>query len=153
MEWAWLFLVFHNELADWKAIALLTASRPTHLAEIVRREPTHLGFCDASGLGAGGVWIDPAGTFHNMVWRHPLPADVTSVLVSSTNSHGAMDNSELELATLVLQEATLLDAVPKARMAAPHSDSDNMPTVFQSTHKASMMNPVVADLLCIHALH
>ena len=45
---AWLSPDFHRELADWKALALQAASRPTHLAGIIRWEPTHLGFCDAS---------------------------------------------------------------------------------------------------------
>ena len=49
---AWLSPEFHRELADWKVLALQAASQPTRLAEIVRREPTHLGFCDASGLRA-----------------------------------------------------------------------------------------------------
>ena len=53
-------------------------ARLTHLAEIVRCEPTQLGFCDASGLGAGGVWVYPAGNGNNLVWRHPWPEDVTS---------------------------------------------------------------------------
>ena len=55
VDQAWLSPDFHRELADWKVLALQAASQPTHLAEIVRREPTHLGFCDASGLGAGGM--------------------------------------------------------------------------------------------------
>ena len=66
-----LSLAFHRELADWKALALQMASWPTHLAEIVRQDPTHLGFCDASGLGAGGVWLDPDKTNHNLVLQYP----------------------------------------------------------------------------------
>ena len=38
-------------------------------------------------------------------------------------------NSDIELAALVLQEATLLKAAPKPRMAAPRSGSYNTPTV------------------------
>ena len=63
----WLSPAFPHKLADWKALALQAASWPTHLAEIARREPTHLGFYDVSGLGAGGVWIDPARTGKNLV--------------------------------------------------------------------------------------
>ena len=73
----WLSPVFHRELADWKVLALQVASRPKHLAEIVRCEPTHLRFYDAPGILAGGVWLTPAGTIHNIVLRHPWPADVT----------------------------------------------------------------------------
>ena len=42
-----------------------------HLAEMIRQEPTHLEFCDMSGLRAGGLWIDPDRTGDNFVWRHP----------------------------------------------------------------------------------
>ena len=71
LERAWLSPAFRCKLADWKALALQVASRPTHLAEIVRREPTHLGFHDASGIGSGGVWLDLSETGHNLVWRNP----------------------------------------------------------------------------------
>ena len=118
MDCAWLSPAFHCELSDWKALALQAASRPTHLAEIVYREPTHLGFCDALGLGAGGVWLGLSRTGHNIVWQNIWPPDIIVYLVSSTNSQGTITNSDPELATLVLQKATLLKAVPKARMAA-----------------------------------
>ena len=67
MYQVWLSPDFHLELAYWKALALQAASRPTHLTEIVHREPTHLGFCDAPGLEAGGVWINLARTGHYLV--------------------------------------------------------------------------------------
>ena len=112
VDHAGLSLAFHSELANWKVLALQAGSRPTHLEEIVCREPTHLGFCDASGLGAGGVWLDPARTGRNLVWQHPWPPDIISSLVSLTNCQGTITNSDLELAALVLQEATLLEEVP-----------------------------------------
>ena len=64
---AWISLAFHCKLADWKALVLQAASRPTHLAEIVRWELTHLGLCDISGLGAGGAWLDQDGMVNNLV--------------------------------------------------------------------------------------
>ena len=114
VDWAWLSPYFHCELADWKALAHLAASRPAHLADIARCEPTHLRFCDSSGLGAGGVWLDLARTDHNIVWKNPLPVDIISIT-----------NSNLNLYALVLQKSTLLDAVPESHMAAPRSGSDN----------------------------
>ena len=134
-------------------LALQAASRPAHLADIVHQEPTHLGFCDASGLRVGGVWLDPARTGNNLVWRLPWPPDIAENLLLSTNPQGKITNSDLELAALVLQEATLLQAVPKASMTAPRSGSDNTRTVSCCTHEAYMTNPVVADLLRISTLH
>ena len=55
VDQVWISPPFHRELAYWKALALQAASSQTHLSEIIRREPTHLGFCDKSGLGAGDM--------------------------------------------------------------------------------------------------
>ena len=63
----WILPSFHRELADWKDLSLRAASWPTHLEEIVSPEPTDLGFCVASGIVAGGVWLDLVGTDHNLV--------------------------------------------------------------------------------------
>ena len=150
---AWIPPAFHHKLSDWKALALQAASRTTHLTEIVHREPTHLGFCDASGLGSGGVWINLARTGQNIVWQHPWNPDIIESLVSSTNPQGTITNSDLELSALVLQDSTLLDTVSISRMTAPHSGSDNTPNVSWSTREAPMINLVVAELLRICVLH
>ena len=71
MNQLWMLPAFYREIVDWRALALLAAARPMHLAEIVCREPTHLGLCDASGVGVEGVWLFPAQTGHNLVWWHP----------------------------------------------------------------------------------
>ena len=68
-----------------------------------------------------------------MVWRHPWPAYIIANLVSSKNREGMISNSNLELAALVIHEATLLVAVPDARLAAPRPGYDNTPTVSWST--------------------
>ena len=100
--WVWILPSFHCELADWKDLSLRAASWPTHLEEIVCPEPTDLGFCVASGIGARGMWLDPAGTVHNLVRQNPWPADVTAELVSSTNTNGTITNSYLELSVLII---------------------------------------------------
>ena len=101
VDHAGLSLAFHSELANWKVLALQAASQPTHLAEIFRREPTHIGFCDALGLGAGGVWLKPARKGQNLVWRHPWPPYIIASLVSSTKPQGTITNSDLDLTVLV----------------------------------------------------
>ena len=46
---------FHQEIGYWRALAEQMASWLTHLDKIVRKDPTHLGFCDASVIRAGGM--------------------------------------------------------------------------------------------------
>ena len=64
-----------------------------------------------------------------------------------------ISNSDLKLAALVLQKATLLEAFPKAHMAAPRLGSNNTPTVSWTMRKAPMINLAVAELLRIRLLH
>ena len=108
LDRAWLSSAFHRNPTNWKVLALQTASRPTHLAEIVRWEPTHIGLCDTSVLGVGGVWLEPTRTGRNLVSQNPWPIDMIKILVYLTNFQGTITNCDLELDALVLQEATLL---------------------------------------------
>ena len=107
---------------------------------------------DASDLGAGGMWLDPARSGLYLVWRRPLPPDIIIDLVSLTNMEVKIANSDLELAALVLHEATLLVSVSTAHMSTPRYGSDNTPTILWSIHEALTINPVVVDLLHIRAL-
>ena len=104
-HWATAYVTsgFHSDLRCWRRLCAEMPTRPTYLAEIVQRLPTDIGFTDASGLGAGGVWIDPNEYGRNYVWRLPWPEDIRTDLVSFNNLQGPIKNSDLELAALVLQ--------------------------------------------------
>ena len=64
-----------------------------------------LGFCDASGKGAGGGRIEPNSDGRTFVLRFECPTGIFVDLVSWENLHGCITNSDLELAALVLHEA------------------------------------------------
>ena len=74
---AYLTAGFHRDIAHWTQLTEDVLSRPTALAEVVHRLPTNMGFCDASGLGAGGVWLDPNNDGQSFVWRLQWPQDIT----------------------------------------------------------------------------
>ena len=118
---------FHHEVAHWKTLLAQMRRRPTYIAEIVQRLPTDLGYTDASGKGAGGVWLDINHPGLHYVWRLQWPKDITDDLVSFKNPEGRITNSDLELAALVLQEATfhLVTLAPAWR--APSTGSDTPP--------------------------
>ena len=147
---AWLSPAFHREIADSKILTEQKSNPHTHFVKIVCREPTHLEFCDASGLGAREVLLDPSRSWKDLLRRHPWPAEIIYDLVSSTNREGTIKNSDLELVALVLHKATLLTAVLEARLVAPCSGLYNIPTVSWSKKEASTINPVVADLFALH---
>ena len=51
---AYILKGFHPNIAHWIFVCIEVLSRPTFISEIVQRMWTALGFCDASGKGAGG---------------------------------------------------------------------------------------------------
>ena len=67
---------FHSDLRFWRRLCAEIHTRLVYLAEIVQRFPTDIGFTDALGLGAGGVWIDPNEDGRNYVWSLPWPEDI-----------------------------------------------------------------------------
>ena len=75
---------------------------PTYLAKLVHRLASDLGYTNASGLSAVGVWIDANEDGKNYTWRVKWPADIIQELVSFTNPKGNTTNSDLKLAALVL---------------------------------------------------
>ncbi|EJK54551.1 hypothetical protein THAOC_25810, partial [Thalassiosira oceanica] len=51
---------FKDAIDDFKWLANDITSRPTRIGEIVPEVPVYVGCSDASGLGAGGVWLPDA---------------------------------------------------------------------------------------------
>ena len=87
------------------------------------------------------------------MWRHSWPADIIANLVSSTNREGTITNYDLEISALVLHKAILIVAVTDNRLVAPHSGYDNTPSVSWIMEEFLTINPLVADLLRLHAHH
>ena len=51
----YLLAQFHQDVHFLREICEFIDIRTTYLAEIVHRDSSDLGYCDASGVGAGGV--------------------------------------------------------------------------------------------------
>ena len=124
---------------------------PRFLAEVAQHLPTALGFCDASGTGAGGFWIDPNGTGANFLWKIQWSADIVSDLLTWDNLAGGITNSDLELAALVLKDYCFPLVCSRPDWHTPLTGSDNTPTVSWCFREASTTNPIVSDLLRICA--
>ena len=77
---AYLSKAFHQEITHWQRLSTNSLARPHFVAEVVRRLPTALEFCNASGIGAGGVWINPDGKGKNFVWRLQWLEDIVADL-------------------------------------------------------------------------
>jgi hypothetical protein len=52
----------HNALQDSSTIIMVLGKGPSHCRELVVDDLGYIGFCDASKLGAGGVWLSGTRT-------------------------------------------------------------------------------------------
>eukprot|EP00804_Cyclotella_cryptica_P015210 CCRYP_000735-RC/>CCRYP_000735-RC protein AED:0.15 eAED:0.31 QI:0/-1/0/1/-1/0/1/0/313 len=150
----------HQALEDFWWLASDLTSRPTRISELVPLLPGAEGQHDASGAGTGGVWfpgdsIPTRGTLKPgtpIVWRLEWPQFVRDNLVSSSNPHGTISNSDLELAgglihldcvaqTLDTRERTLL------------SKGDNLNTTFWERKGSTTTDSAPAYLLRLFGIH
>ena len=122
---AWLSPELHCKIAEWRMLAEQIANQTTHLTKIIRREPTHLGLCNASVLRTRGVCIYPSCSGKDLVWHHPWTEEIFANLIPFTNTEVGITKSDLQLAALIIHEATLIVAVHDVSLDAPCSGSDN----------------------------
>jgi hypothetical protein len=118
--------------------------RPTHVSELVDGDPDYIGFCDASAFGAGGVWFSGSKSLRPSVWRVEFPSDITRQVVSDSNPNGALTNSDLELAGVLLHYAALEQLVPDLSHVQVAIGCDNTPAVAWTQRMATRASSPVA---------
>ena len=58
-----------DALEDWAWLASNVTSRPTSIAEVIRKPVSLIGACDDSAQGMGGIWLDPSGSNLPICWQ------------------------------------------------------------------------------------
>ena len=143
-----------DQLDDFEHLAATVQSRPTELAEIVPDHPIALGPHDASGTGMGGAWL-PATTDSNLspiIWRAKFPTHIQERLVSYSNPHGDITNSDLEMAGLLAQQDILAQQVNcRGRTMLPLGD--NTPMVSWHHKQSTTTTGPAAYLLRLNSIH
>ncbi|KAL7545707.1 hypothetical protein ACHAWF_009056, partial [Thalassiosira exigua] len=138
-------------LEDWGQLIREAAREPTHVNELVPGEADYKGTLDASGEGAGGVWLPAKRELAPIVWRLRWPPEVVARLVTPDNPDGDITNSDLEMAAEVLGWL-VLEAVVSTRHAHVGVCSDNWATVSWQTRGASKRSAVANRLLRVLAI-
>ncbi len=150
----------HDALEDFRWMHANISTRPTRIAELVPLPPVAEGHHDASGIGAGGIWfpspaITPRGNYNNtapLAWRFQWPQDIVKQLITDSNPHGTITNSDLELAGGLLH----LDAITHCfdvRERTILSKGDNLSTTFWERKGSTTSNKPPAYLLRLFGMH
>ena len=149
----------HQALQDFRWILESLSTRPTRIAELVPLLPSALGYHDASGAGAGGVWFPAQGIVPRglpsrppLLWRHQWPPAIASRLITDKNPHGTISISDLELAGGLLH----LDVICQhydTRERTLLSKTDNLATLFWQRKGSTTSAKVPPRLLRLLAIH
>jgi len=96
------FEIFATLLEDAQA-------HPSHITEIVPPDlPHHHGTTDASGVGAGGVWLPCTAWIHPTVWRLEWPEDIKQAVRDGTISMVDCEFAAYFIAECMVDELTEL---------------------------------------------
>ena len=140
-------------LLDWCTLVQRLSTRPTMILELIPGIPWYVCYVDASGSGVGGVWLSGSKQLKPYVWRMQWPEDITKRLVSFKNPNGDINNSELEMAGVLLAWLVLEQIAP---MSLQYSTvgifCDNTPAVAWSNRLQSSKSTVAGHLLRVLAL-
>ena len=150
----------HSTIQDFKWMLQDISNRPTRIAEVVPLLPSAMGYHDAAGTGAGGVWfptpdLHPRGSTKQnqpLVWKVSWPQDIISSLITETNPHGSVNNSDLELAGGLLH----LDVICQhfdVRERTILSQTDNLSTLFWQRKGSTTTEKPPAHLLRLFGIH
>ena len=137
-------------------------SRPTRITELIPLLASAMGYHDASGEGAGGVWfphesLAPRGTASSnshqpIVWRYRWPQDIIDSLVTESNPSGTITNSDLELAGgLSHLDALAQHYVIRERTAL--SKTNNLVTLYWQRKGSATLEKPPAYLLRLFGIH
>ena len=153
----------HQALDDFRWLLNDITTRPTRIAEVVPLNPSAIGYHDASGMGAGGVWfggpsIKPRHAKHQVprnnpiVWRIEWPKHIKEALITEENPLGTLTNSDLELAGGLLH----LEAIANnfdVRERTLLSKTDNLATLYWQRKGSSTTTKAPAHLLRLFGIH
>lgn len=151
----------HQSIEDFKWLLNDISSRPTRIAEIIPLLPSALGFHDASGEGAGGVWFPShtigsrmrnRNTLHPLLWRYKWPKDIVDNLVTEDNPKGTITNSDLELAGGLLHLDVIAHCLD-VRERTIVSKTDNLATLYWERKGSATNASVTHQLLRLFGIH
>ena len=153
----------HQALDDFRWLLRDINSWPTRMAEVVPLNPSAIGYHDASGIDARGVWFEgPAlspwhminnkPSINPIVWRCKWPQHIKDALITETNPFGTLTNSDLELAGGLLH----LEAIANnfdTRERTILSKMDNLATLYWQWKGSSTTTKAPAHLLGLFGIH
>jgi hypothetical protein len=137
---------------DIQTILWASITKPTHCKDLVAAWPDYIGIVDASSHGVGGIIVGELLGLPPTVFFLKWPKEILDDLVSFNNPGGKINNSDLEMAGLLLLWLCLEAIAPDLEHKHIALFSDNLPTVSWVEKMASRKSRIAAQLIRALAL-
>ncbi len=138
-------------LQDWSHLLHVAHRQPTPCSNLIPAQPDYIGYCDASKLGAGGVWFGANWNLPPIVWHIQFPHAIQMQLISQKNPSGSITNSDLKMAGL-LMHWLVLENIANLEHAHVASGCNNTPTVARTSRLLASKAKTAAHLIRALAL-
>lgn len=147
LVWLHRNLKLQTALRDCRTLLREATKEPTRCAELVTGPPGYVGVKDASVHGVGGVVIGETKACIPTVFRMEWPEDIKKeVLKTNAGLNGALTNSDLEMAGLLLLWLVMEEVCDLKAGDHVALFSDNSPTV-NWVRRMAARGSLVADQL------
>jgi hypothetical protein len=129
-------------LQCWIPVVRHMKQHPTSVMLLIKTPPEHIGYSDACGIGAGGVWTSGTKGLNPVVWQVEWIAEVKDAFAK-----GILTINDLELAGLVLEWMALECLLPSLVGVHVAAFCDNTSAVSWSNKLATSTSKAAARLL------
>jgi hypothetical protein len=139
-------------IQDIRTILRASVAQPTHCKDSVVGWPDYIGIVDALSHGVGGVVIVKLSELPPTVFCLQWPREISDDLILFDNPGGKINNSNLEMAGLLLLWLCLEATAPDLAHKHIALFSDNSPTISWVDKMASRKSRIATQLVCALAL-
>lgn len=129
-------------LQSWIPIVKHMKQHPTSVMLLVKTPPEYIGYSDACGIGAGGVWTSGTKGIRPVVWQVEWTNEIKEAF-----QKGILTINDLELAGLVLEWMALECLLPSLVGVHVAAFCDNTSAVSWSNKLATSTSRAAARLL------
>jgi hypothetical protein len=141
-----------HAIRDCRTFLRDSVDTPNACRSLVTAWPDNIGITDVSGSGLGGVILGENMGVTPTVFRLEWPKDISNNIISDSNPNGAITNSDLEMAGLLMLWLVMESICPALENAHVALFSDNSPTVHWVQRLAAKHSKIAIQLVRALAL-
>jgi hypothetical protein len=143
----------NEAICDIQVMLQNSASAPPQCKDLVASWPDYIGIVDTSSYGVGGIIVGDLSKLPQTTFQLQWPPEINNALVTFENPWGKINNSDLEMAGLLLLWLCIEAITQTLEQKHAALISNNTTIVGWEKRMASQKSCIMAQLVRVLALH